>query len=311
MISIKNNSYEIETNNINLFTKITSLIPLFIIFLALIGNTASFLIFRLDKDMKQIPSMIFLSFVCVTDTLSLFTWNLNHYLMINHELIIENVNIYMCKIFQFIQFFSLESSGLLLSLISVDRYFSIMASTNLFYRKFPFGSIKSAMIWSFSVVIFIGLLNSFLIFMDRFKFNNNDDNFINFKLSNGFSLVIWEKVHVSIYCVIPFIIMIVFNYLLIKKTIESSRRYRKNDKKLKNLTYSLVFLSVSYIIMTLPSTLVFAIMGDHIHAMNLNEKSGFFLLDTFLFLNHSILFFNCFITNFKFRKIVIDLFKKS
>jgi hypothetical protein len=314
MFNLTNNSNksEIKHQGLTTFARLTTYIPLVIIFLALFGNTTSLLIFRLNKEMKEMPSMVILSFVCVTDTLSLFTWNLNHYLSFNHDVFIDNINIYFCKIFQFLQFSSLQCSGLLLTLISVDRYFSIRPKTNSFVGKLPFGTIKSATIWSFSITFCISLLNSFILIYDRYDIHNDTRyKFINYKLSNGFDLMIWERVHYSIYCVIPFIIMTIFNFLLIKTTFDSSRKYRNNHNKFKNLTYSLVFISISYLVMTLPSALYFSLIFDSNLNYDPNKLSYIYLLDHFLFLNHSTLFFNCLITNLKFRKIVFSFFKKS
>ncbi len=49
---------------------ILACIPLFVIVVGLTGNTISFIIFRFEKDLKNISSMVYLSFCCITDTLS-------------------------------------------------------------------------------------------------------------------------------------------------------------------------------------------------------------------------------------------------
>ena len=69
-----NANYSNETITLRLKTNnIFSYISLIIIILGLIGNTTTYIIFRFNKDMKKLPSMVILSFVCITDTLSLFT----------------------------------------------------------------------------------------------------------------------------------------------------------------------------------------------------------------------------------------------
>ena len=166
-------------------------------------------------------------------------------------------------------------------------------------------------IWSFSIILFTVLLNSYLLVFDRYHdFNNTISNNNVYKLSNGFDILNWERVHITIYCIVPFLVMVVFNILLIKKTFESNRRYRNNDKKLRNLTYSLIFISVSYIVMILPSALIFPIFDEQIIKMSLNSKSIVYLIDYLSFFNHSTLFFNCLMSNVKFRKIVFSVFLK-
>ena len=48
--------------------------PLVIIALGILGNTSFFIIFHLNKRLKSLSSMVYLSFVVITDTLSLFIW---------------------------------------------------------------------------------------------------------------------------------------------------------------------------------------------------------------------------------------------
>ena len=97
-------------------------IPLFIITVGFIGNTASLIIFRIEPDLRKMSSMVFLSFCCVTDSLSLITWNMNHFLKPIYAIELEFINIHTCKFFQFSQYFSLQASAILLAFVCVDRY---------------------------------------------------------------------------------------------------------------------------------------------------------------------------------------------
>ncbi len=65
-----NSSLNSDMNLVDLvISKMISYISLIIITLALIFNTFAFLIFRLNSEMKKMPSIVILSFLCVTDTL--------------------------------------------------------------------------------------------------------------------------------------------------------------------------------------------------------------------------------------------------
>ena len=301
--------------NKSTFAQVTSYFGIIIIGLGLVFNTLTFLIFRLDKDLKKMPSIVILSFVCISDTLSLFTWNLNHFLE-KYNLKIENIDISTCKIFSFMQYTSLEISGLLLSLCTIDRYFTVASIPGNFISKLPFGTHKTSLIWSISIISFIYLLNSYLLFADRLV--NNDNIFRCYDLANGFKIYeTWEKIHLFLYNFFPFVIMTIFNLLLIKKTrfskkispgIEAHKNYSKQSNK-KNLTYSLLLISTSFLIMTLPSAIAFGLMIEFYKESNQTAKSIFNLLDYISFLNHTSLFFNCFLTNLKFRNFMIDFFR--
>ncbi len=140
--------------------------PLIVILLGLIGNSVAFFIFRVNKEMLKLPSMSYLSFVAVTDTLSLFCWNLDHYLEVNHNMRIENINITVCRISVFIQYTSLQTSALILSVLCIDRYVSITSKPGSFRRtSLPFNSPRSALIWSFSILVLDCLFNCHVLFL--------------------------------------------------------------------------------------------------------------------------------------------------
>jgi hypothetical protein len=77
-----NSSNSNLSQELTLVTIIIAYIPLFIIALGFLGNFASFIIFRLEKYLKSMPSMVYLSFCCLTDSFSLITWNLDHFLKV-------------------------------------------------------------------------------------------------------------------------------------------------------------------------------------------------------------------------------------
>jgi hypothetical protein len=309
--------------------KIVSFIALVIIFIGLVGNITSFLIFRLNKEMKKMPSMIFLSFMCVTDTLSLFTWNLDHYLKPNFKFSIESLNIYTCNFFSFIQYFSLESSSWLLTWVSIDRYITILALPGSIAYKLPFGSIKSATVWSTIIIAFFAILNSFLLFHDRkriyinkiVKLENGSEfnttveiGFRCYELSkNDFKIyIVWQNVHLVFYELIPFILMLIFNCLLVRVTFfmfgKKSSKYHLNghlamrNKRMKNLTMSLIVLTLVFIILTLPATILYNYFYTYFQSTS-TLKLIITLIDYFTYINHSLIFINCLISNLKFRNI--------
>ena len=102
--------------------------------------------------------------------------------------------------------------------------------------------------------------------------------------------------------------MIIFNFLLIKKTIDVANRYSKN-KKIRNLSITLTILTASFLIMTLPASISF---GFFYHDL---PYYVLVILDYMSFANHCSLFFNCLIVNYKFRQsltnLVLGLFGKN
>jgi hypothetical protein len=235
------------------------------------------------------------------------------------------INEQWCKFFQFIQYFSLETSGLLLSFVCIDRYFTVMNRPGSFINKLPFGTIRSSLIWSILILFFIFLLNS-LLFIDRAKNYENKtlliDNFtliISIQSSfdmetliTGFKLFPnWDQIHVILYPSIPVCIMFIFNILLIKKTVSLYKNKRSNHhtSKKRNLTWSLLYITFLFIIMTLPSSVAYGFFDDFFNSTK-SLQSVIVILDYLSFLNRSTLFFDCFLTNIIFRKNVIKKLKK-
>jgi hypothetical protein len=121
-----------------------------------------------------------------------------------------------------------------------------------------------------------------------------------YKNINGFQLnPLWENVHLILYSLIPFIIMIVFNILLIKKI--SSIKNSNKGSVIRNIK-SILAITFLFLIMTLPSSVSYGFFQQT------SPKMVLLLLDDLSFLNNSILFFSFFLTNLKFRKIIFDLF---
>ncbi len=54
-----------------------------IITIGLVFNTSTLILICLNKSLNKISTMVFICFVSVTDTLSLFTWNIDHYYRFN------------------------------------------------------------------------------------------------------------------------------------------------------------------------------------------------------------------------------------
>jgi hypothetical protein len=120
-----------------------------------------------------------------------------------------------------------------------------------------------------------------------------------------------------IYSLIPSTIMAVFDCLLIKSSLVSttyeSGKKRSSfptvnvmNRRRREFTVSLLVVTFLFLAMTLPASICYAFFKDTL----LKTKSGLALLclfDFVHFLNRSILFPTCFLTNVKFRTAVYKL----
>jgi hypothetical protein len=75
--------------------------------------------------------------------------------------------------------------------------------------------------------------------------------------------------------------------------------------KKRKLTISLLVITFAFIILTLPSTIARGFLSNWMYATLPWANMTLDVLDYFSFLNHASVSFNCFLTNYKFRNVVI------
>jgi len=315
------NITKVESEGNSLFLKIVSFLGPIIIANGVIGNTAAFLFFRINSDLKKMTCFVYLSFVAITDTLSLFIWNLNHFLGPNFNITIENLSIFTCRLFSFIQFFSLQSGGILLCMVCIDRYVTVSAMPGSFLSKLPFRTIKSAFYWSLLILTLIFILNFHLVILNGLEIEKTVNistnqtyttrSFKCYIYSNGFLVFpYWENVNLILKCLVPFIVMIIFNSLLLKiiysRKSPTEKKYsasnQKSQSKSNQLTFSLIVLSMLYLICVTPSSIIFSYFSTNFN------KATLYLIDYPVFFYNANLFAISFFTNIKFRQAAVNTF---
>lgn len=151
---------------------------------------------------------------------------------------------------------------------------------------------------------------------------------------------LWDVVNLYVYTIAPFAVMITFNSLLIVKTLLPNKKIRhhtppsamslsninntnvgknassspptttssNNDKSRSRrrdkarLTKSLLAITMSFLVMTMPVNIAFGYFTFAYDSLSWLFK----LLDCLAFAQQSVLFFNCFATNSKFRLCVVN-----
>ena len=301
---------EIRSNNV--LSPLLAYINLAIIVLGLVGNSLCFFIFRCSSSFRNMPSMVYLSFVAVFDTLALFEWNLNHYTSSIFDIEISSISIPICRIYTFMQYTSLQASALIMSAMCIDRYITVASLPGSFLYRLPFRTNRTAFIWSTAIVLFTILLNSQILFSLGIYIesgsNSTDLKVDCRKYSYGFDSNIWDQVNILFLDLVPFLVMITFNLLLIiniKKTNINHSQNRKSEVKKRNLTITLLFVSFLFLVITVPSNILFAYFYDLV--LSTLSLQFIYIVDDIFFLNNCNLFFVCFLSNPKFRKSITSL----
>lgn len=298
-------------------------IPFLVIIMGIVGNFLTFVVLRTSRTLKNQSSMVVFSYIAILDSTALFTWNLDTYFRIFHDFEYENLSLVYCRLMVFLQYFGIESSALLLSFISIDRYFTIASKPGSIYSRLPFGTSKTSFIWSSLLTIFIFAFNSHILVLNgqtKILDSSNKTEFVNnssihcYYYSPTFSMLfIFNTIQMTFYSIVPVVLMIIFNSLIIYKTACLGKYLNRNNLKLirlyqkkRRLTISLIIITFMFLLMSLPSTIFFAFFfGKNPYL----DKFIGGLFDDIAFLHHASLFISLFLTNVYFRKAFCEKFK--
>jgi hypothetical protein len=101
---------------------VSGVIPIIFIVVGTFGNLLCVVIL-LNKKNRQTSTNIYLVFLCIMDTLSLYQWNLDYlvYEFTGGKNQISNQSLFLCKWSQFLSFYTLHTSAMFLTLVALDR----------------------------------------------------------------------------------------------------------------------------------------------------------------------------------------------
>jgi len=101
---------------------ISGIIPIGLIVIGTLGNLLSTCIL-LNKQNRRTSTNVYLIFLCIMDTLSLYQWNLSYtvFTFTGGRLQITNQSLFLCKWGEFLSFYTLHTSAMFLTLVSLDR----------------------------------------------------------------------------------------------------------------------------------------------------------------------------------------------
>ena len=128
---------------------------LYDVFLALFGTLGNILVFIIAFRLRKTTTFVFLVFLAVVDSLTLYWWNLDDFRYIYFGSSAQEGSVYGCKILNYFQLTSMESSAWLLICLSIDRFLSVWSKS----WKTRYFKSKQAFITSAILVSFFSLIN--------------------------------------------------------------------------------------------------------------------------------------------------------
>ncbi|CAM4912884.1 unnamed protein product [Rotaria socialis] len=254
---------------------ISGIIPMVLIVIGTIGNIMSSLIL-LKSEKCRLSTNVYLIFLCITDTISLYQWNLSQaiYTFTDGANPGWAQSVFLCKLSAFFGFYTLHTSAMFLTFVELDRAFLLRSR----WYKIRIAQPRVALIICALILLVLFALNGFLFWLgfEYSTFNNNtglqetqvacyysmDQNL------NDFFSIQYSWIHVIIMYFIPFSIMAVCTLLVVKKLINtqtfSNQQLATNAKRNRRISLMLLFMCFAYVVCTLPNRLCFSFFANEL-----------------------------------------------
>jgi hypothetical protein len=138
---------------------ISGIIPLIYIVVGTLGNLLCVVIL-LRKQNRKTSTNVYLIFLCIMDTLSLYQWNLKYivYEFTGGKQQITDQSLFLCKMGEFLPFYTLHTSAMFLTLVSLDRACLLWSR----WYKRTIARARVAVILCILVLLILFGLNGFL-----------------------------------------------------------------------------------------------------------------------------------------------------
>jgi hypothetical protein len=138
---------------------ISGVIPIGLIVIGTLGNLLSTCIL-LNKQNRRTSTNVYLIFLSIMDTLSLYQWNLSYtvFTFTGGRLQITNQSLFLCKWGEFLSFYTLHTSAMFLTLVSLDRAFLLWSRS---YKR-KIARARVALIVCIIILLVLFGINGFL-----------------------------------------------------------------------------------------------------------------------------------------------------
>lgn len=250
--------YDLKLINIIL----ASLNFLFIIF-GTIGNICTvFLLMR--KSIRKHSCMRYLATLCTFDFLCLYTWNFSTvYRDLFTGIRIEFQGSIICRLFSFYSYFILQCSSWVICWIGMDRIITLLSrsTTSRISRLAKNNKLVTFVIiiifFSFNLIVIIKNAEPYAETSKNLTEFNNSTNFFNqtvlaFNSTRTYTCyapevfyAFWDKVHIFMYCIVPFSIILCENLLISYLTFKNAKKINSKHKSINPTINIQTVLSLS------------------------------------------------------------------
>jgi hypothetical protein len=248
-------------SHVNFTRWISSIISPIILVAGGVGNIISFIVLLRARLRRQTTS-IYLAVICVAEMGTCYTGLLRQFLLDAFDLDIRTINSFTCRTHIYFTYVFLRLAPLLLALVTLQRYFYV--------SQRAICSLKSTCIQLICLLLVVCFaeLHLFIFYdltypdtrprSDHIPFECTVDK-IHHKNYYKFRSLIYPKLALVAYTIIPLTIIIVGNVLLVRTVRRASKRSHSRTQKKRSVTRMLYAVSVLYTVLTSPASIFLAI----------------------------------------------------
>jgi hypothetical protein len=215
-----------------------SWLTIVLIVIGVFGNTLSLIVFKKMNTQKN-STYIYLTVLCFIDLLTLIFGLGELIVLYNFKFVIRTYSIYICRIQTFIVYSCSHLSSFILTAVSVDR--AIATNAINFARKYCKPNVAYKIIISLCCLVICINFHT-LIFIGYEEIGNNEWNNTNqtfLVLCEPIKIEIYEEffnnyynwIDLIFYAFLPFFIMGLCTFLIIKVLYQSRKRLKRILKK--------------------------------------------------------------------------------
>lgn len=289
-----------------------------------LGNALSFVVMT-RKTMVTVSTCFYMAVLAVADTIVLYFSCLRRWITYLQNYDTSNVSPAGCKTLTFITYWCFQFSSWILVVMTIDRFLAI---------HYPLKALSFRVLrhpkW---IVLVIALVCSAFDLQYFFITDLNDEgDCLPLEEHRYFHEKIWPWLDATIYSFLPFVLLFVFNIIIIVDNKKAQKRQAvlqagpdngsstqaRQDTSSK-ITIMLLTVSFSFLICSAPKVILLIVREDAFEfygengSINWQDLATYRLVSAitniFLYINHSINFFLYCVSGRKFRQELRSIFR--
>jgi hypothetical protein len=277
--------------------------PLCLTCLTTVLNSLIIIVFY-QKVFRQRPTIRYMRAIALVDALMLYGWNLDHFFNLKFGFELDRLTILSCKLSTYLNHFLIQSSAWLRVGMCIDRYCTLnrVRQHRVIYQHHR---VTFLIVFIFIAIAFINL---HLPILSCYTYQIGNQTYIATGSRHYRLYPTWNYINLALYNIIPFILMFIFNILIIRYLILIKRTstLQRSHIRYSSISIPILLSTFLFCIMTTPPAIFFSFFHKQTRS-ELFQHILLNLLDSIKYTYHSLSFFVYFLTLIEFRQGVFRL----